>query len=141
MVLWQPVTHRSPCEVPLASQIKGLAQLQQNAGTSRLLAAKAVSRKQMLLHAFWCVLHWRLFKRSEAWKDKSLRSIPERARRPLALARNGVAPPPLVAPAPPRELREPPGERMHSRKSDVSSASRCQVTRALRRREEAPARR
>ncbi|CAE7255704.1 kif19 [Symbiodinium necroappetens] len=72
-------------EVPLASQIKGLAQLQQNAGTSRLLAAKA-------------------------WKDKSLRSIPERARRPLALARNGVAPPPLVAPAPPRELREPPGD-------------------------------
>ncbi|CAE7253033.1 kif19 [Symbiodinium sp. CCMP2456] len=71
-------------EVPLASQIKGLAQLQQNAGTSRLLAAKA-------------------------WKDKSLRSIPERARRPLALARNGVAPPPLVAPAPPRELREPSG--------------------------------
>lgn len=65
-------------EVPMASQIKGLAQLQQNAGTSRLIAAKA-------------------------WKDPSLRSIPEsRApRRPLALAQGGVAPPP--ARPPPRE--------------------------------------
>eukprot|EP00435_Cladocopium_sp_Y103_P017437 s3247_g4.t1 len=75
-------------EVPMASQIKGLAQLQQNAGTSRLIAAKA-------------------------WKDPSLRSIPEsRApRRPLALAQGGVAPPPARHP-PPREpsIRSEPRE-------------------------------
>ncbi|CAK9004185.1 Kinesin-like protein KIF19 [Durusdinium trenchii] len=74
-------------EVPMASQIKGLAQLQQNAGTSRLIAAKAVSR---------------------AWKDPAMRSIPEaRApRRPLALAQGGVAPPPVAPPRPPQP-REP----------------------------------
>ena len=33
--------------MPLASQIKGLAQLQQNAGTSRLFAAKACHREQV----------------------------------------------------------------------------------------------
>ncbi|CAK9094011.1 unnamed protein product [Durusdinium trenchii] len=70
-------------EVPMASQIKGLAQLQQNAGTSRLIAAKA-------------------------WKDPAMRSIPEaRApRRPLALAQGGVAPPPVAPPRPPQP-REP----------------------------------
>ena len=34
-------------QVPMASQIKGLAQLQQNAGTSRLIAAKAPGLSRM----------------------------------------------------------------------------------------------
>ena len=60
---------------------------------------------QKIPHFLWRIFHgknWRFFS-PKAWKDPSLRSIPEsRApRRPLALAQGGVAPPP--ARPPPRE--------------------------------------